>query len=55
MLAEILANTVGGILSQVLGTMLKQPMDRLFDEYYMQHALTDSNNMSIGISTTERE
>jgi len=40
LLAEILANTVGGILSQVFGTLLKQPVDRLIDEYNMQHVLT---------------
>ena len=40
MIEEILANAVGGILSEVLGTVLKQPVKRVFDEYNMQRALT---------------
>jgi tetratricopeptide (TPR) repeat protein len=36
----ILANTVGGILSEVLGAVLKQPMKRVFDEHEMRRALT---------------
>src|SRR2546425_5302010 len=39
MIAAILANAVGGILSEVLGTVLKQPVKRIFDEYNMQRAL----------------
>ena len=40
MIAEILANAVGGILSEVLGTVLKQPVKRVFDEYDLQRDLT---------------
>src|SRR5438309_1100797 len=31
---------VGGILSEVFGTALKQPMQRVFNEHAMQRALT---------------
>ena len=40
MIEEILANTLGGILSQVLGTVLKQPMEHMLDEYALHRALT---------------
>ena len=40
MIAEILANALGGILSEVLGTVLKQPVKRIFDEHNMQRSLT---------------
>ncbi len=40
MIAEILANALGGILSEVLGTILKQPVKRMFDEYDLQRSLT---------------
>src|SRR6266700_29273 len=40
MIEEILANALGGILSEVLSPILKQPMNRMFDEYDMQRALT---------------
>src|SRR5712691_3079138 len=40
MIEAILANTVGGILSEVLGTVLKQPVKRIFDEHNMQRSLT---------------
>lgn len=40
MIPEVLANAVGAILGDVLGTMLKQPMKRIFDEREMQQALT---------------
>ncbi len=40
MIEEILANTLGGILSQVLGTVLKQPMEHMLDEYTLHRALT---------------
>jgi tetratricopeptide (TPR) repeat protein len=39
MIEEILANTLGGILSEVLGARLKQPIKRLFDEHDLQRAL----------------
>ena len=40
MLEGILTNALGGILSEVLGTVLKQPVKRIFDEYDLQRALT---------------
>jgi hypothetical protein len=40
MIEGILANAVGGILSEVLGNVLKQPMKHLFDEHEMQRALS---------------
>ncbi len=40
MIEGILANAVGGILSEVFGTVLKQPMKRLFDEHEMQRAIS---------------
>jgi hypothetical protein len=39
-IAEILANAVGGILSEVLGTVLRQPLKRMFDEHDLQRSLT---------------
>jgi tetratricopeptide (TPR) repeat protein len=36
----ILANALGGMLSEVFGTVLKQPMKRLLDEQELQRALT---------------
>src|SRR6266700_2529433 len=40
MIAEILANALGGILSEVFGNVLKQPIKRLLDEHSMRGALT---------------
>ena len=40
MIAEILANTVGGILSEVLGTVLKQPVRQMLEKYDLQRSLT---------------
>jgi hypothetical protein len=39
-IAEILANAVGGILSEVLGTVLKQPVRQLLEEHNLQCSLT---------------
>lgn len=39
MIEAILANTLGGLLSDVFGTVLKQPVKRLLDERDMQRAL----------------
>jgi len=35
----ILANALGGLLSEMFGSVLKQPMKRMFDEHEMQRAL----------------
>src|SRR6266704_6303807 len=40
MIAEILANALGEILSEVFGNVLKQPIKRLLDEHSMRGALT---------------
>lgn len=39
MIAEILANALGGILSEVLGKVLKQPIKSMLDEQSMNRAL----------------
>jgi len=36
MIEEILAIAIGGILSEVFGTVLKQPVKRKFDEHDLQ-------------------
>jgi tetratricopeptide (TPR) repeat protein len=42
MIEAILANTLGGILSDVFGTVLKQPVKRMLDEHEMQRSLLDA-------------
>lgn len=44
MIAEILANALGGILSEVLGRVLKQPLKSMFDEQSMNRALINAVN-----------
>ncbi len=44
MIAEILANVLGGILSEMLGMVLKQPIRSVFDEQKMRRALIDAVN-----------
>jgi tetratricopeptide (TPR) repeat protein len=39
MIEAILANTLGGILSDVFGTVLKQPVKHMLDEHQMQRSL----------------
>jgi len=42
MIAEILANALGGILSEVLGKVLKQPIRSMLDEQNMRRALINA-------------
>ncbi len=44
MIAEILANALGGILSEVLGKVLKQPIKSMLDEQSMNRALIHAVN-----------
>jgi hypothetical protein len=44
MIAEILANALGGILSEVLGRVFKQPIKSMLDEQSMNRALISAVN-----------
>lgn len=44
MIADILANALGGILNEVLGWVFKQPLKSMLDERSMNRALIDAVN-----------